>query len=79
MDCQMPTLDGYTATRLIREGDAGDWLKNTPIIAMTADVMNDNRKECTEAGMNDFIGKPFDPEKLKALIVKWSQKNLEET
>ena len=77
MDCQMPVLDGYAATRLIREGQAGEWLKNIPIIAMTADVMNDNRKECKEAGMNDFIGKPFDPEKLKTLILQWSQNSPE--
>ena len=74
MDCQMPTMDGYTATRLIREGKAGDWLKDTPIIAMTADAMTENRAECKEAGMNDFIGKPFDPEKLKALVMQWAQK-----
>ncbi len=77
MDCQMPVLDGYAATRLIREGQAGEWLNNIPIIAMTADVMSDNRKECKEAGMNDFIGKPFDPEKLKTLILRWSQKSPE--
>ena len=74
MDCQMPSMDGYTATRLIREGKAGEWLKNTPIIAMTADAMIENRAECEAAGMNDFIGKPFDPEKLKALVMQWSHK-----
>jgi CheY-like chemotaxis protein len=74
MDCQMPIMDGYTATRLIREGKAGDWLKNAPIIAMTADAMTENRAECKEAGMDDFIGKPFDPKKLKDLVLKWSQK-----
>lgn len=74
MDCQMPTMDGYTATRLIREGKAGEWLKDTPIIAMTADAMTENREECKAAGMNDFIGKPFDPEKLKALVKHWSHK-----
>lgn len=74
MDCQMPIMDGYTATRLIREGKAGDWLKNAPIIAMTADAMTENKAECEAAGMDDFIGKPFDPEKLKALVSQWSYK-----
>ena len=74
MDCQMPAMDGYTATRLIRKGEAGDWLKNAPIIAMTADAMTENKAECKEAGMNDFIGKPFDPDTLKALVMKWWQK-----
>lgn len=74
MDCQMPIMDGYKATRLIREGKAGDWLKNTPIIAMTADAMTENKADCTAAGMDDFIGKPFDPETLKALVLQWSHK-----
>jgi CheY-like chemotaxis protein len=74
MDCQMPILDGYAATRLIREGKAGDWLQNTPIIAMTADAMNENKIECKTAGMDDFIAKPFDPEKLKQLVSQWSNK-----
>ncbi len=74
MDCQMPIIDGYTCTRLIREGKAGAWLKDVPIIAMTADAMTENQKDCKEAGMDDFIEKPIYPDKLKEKISFWSQK-----
>ena len=65
MDVQMPVMDGYSATRLIR-----NQLKLAiPIIAMSAGVMESERSACLEAGMNDFIGKPFDVDKLYAAIV----------
>tara|TARA_R110002072_G_C7976558_1_gene535547 strand:+ start:13659 stop:16724 length:3066 start_codon:yes stop_codon:yes gene_type:complete len=75
MDCQMPIMNGYEATRLIREGKAGEWLKSIPIIALTADAMDQNLEECKAAGMNDFLGKPFDPEVLKEMVLHWAFKN----
>lgn len=68
MDIQMPIMDGYQATRLIRKDDRFNAL---PIIAMTANAMNKDRAESLKAGMNEHIGKPFDPEALKRLLGKW--------
>ncbi|MFV1872040.1 MAG: response regulator [Oleiphilus sp.] len=78
MDCQMPVMDGYQATQMIREGKVGDWLKKAPIIALTADAMPDNKKACEAAGMNDFISKPFDPDKLIDVVLKWAKNQLNE-
>jgi len=68
MDVQMPTMDGITATRMIR--DAG--LVDLPIIAMTANAMPEDRDQCLLAGMNDYVAKPIDPEALIAALVRWS-------
>ena len=64
MDCQMPVLDGYDATRRIRQGDAGDTNRAIPIVALTANVMADDKKKCLDAGMNYYLGKPFNIEEL---------------
>ena len=66
MDVQMPVMDGYTATRTLRQ-DKG--LADLPIIAMTANAMASDRAACLDAGMNDHIGKPFDLDKLVALLL----------
>ena len=68
MDVQMPTLDGITATKMLRQEERFDEL---PIIAMTANAMNQHRADCLAAGMNDFVGKPYDPEQLYSVIQKW--------
>ncbi len=62
MDVQMPVMNGYEATHAIRNLSNGK--ANTPIIAMTANVMKEEIERCYEAGMDDFIGKPFDTEEL---------------
>lgn len=68
MDLQMPVMDGFEATRQIRELPKG---KNLPIIAMTASAMIQDRYACLEAGMNDHVQKPMNPEVLRSCLLKW--------
>jgi two-component system, sensor histidine kinase LadS len=58
MDLQMPVMDGYEATKIIRNGDLGDIIKSVPIIAVTADAMQETRERVMTIGMNDYINKP---------------------
>jgi len=71
MDCHMPKMDGYQATKEIRAGNAGDHYKNTTIIALTANAMKGDREKCLEQGMNDYLTKPIDPESLQVMLKKW--------
>ena len=59
MDLQMPIMDGYEATKIIRNGDLGELIKSIPIIAVTADAMQKTREYVLEIGMNDYINKPI--------------------
>ena len=68
MDLQMPVMDGYEATRAIRQDPAFDRL---PILAMTAHAMVQERGRCLELGMNDYVTKPIDPELLAATLARW--------
>jgi signal transduction histidine kinase/CheY-like chemotaxis protein len=71
MDVQMPEMDGFEATRLIRamETDSTDRL---PIIAVTAHAVEGDRQRCLDAGMDDYVTKPIDPEELEAAIERWT-------
>ncbi|UTA46957.1 ATP-binding protein [Simiduia sp. 21SJ11W-1] len=71
MDCQMPEMDGYTATRLIRNGKAGSLNADIPIIAMTANAMKGDREQCIAAGMNDYISKPLDFDVVEQVLSTW--------
>ncbi|GAA0854816.1 hypothetical protein GCM10009114_11990 [Aliiglaciecola litoralis] len=71
MDCQMPNLDGYQATRRIRAGDAGQEVSEIPIIALTANTMNSEREKCLEAGMNEYLSKPISTNALTLLLAKY--------
>jgi hypothetical protein len=68
MDIQMPHLNGVEATRTIR---ADSLNTTTPILAITANAFDEDRQVCLNAGMNDPIGKPVDPDKLFEILLKW--------
>ena len=71
IDCQMPVLDGYETTHAIRLGQGGNLHIDVPIIAMTANAMLGDREKCLNAGMNDYIAKPIDPNLFETTLYKW--------
>jgi two-component system sensor histidine kinase/response regulator len=77
MDMQMPIMDGIAATRAIRSDPR---FQDLPIIAMTANAMAADREKCLNAGMNDHIGKPIDPDELFSVLLRWARRrNVEVT
>lgn len=70
MDLQMPEMDGYTATRLLR---ADPRFRSIPIVAMTAHALVEERQRCLEAGMNDHVTKPIEPDALFATLKRWAK------
>jgi two-component system sensor histidine kinase/response regulator len=70
MDCQMPEMDGFEATRAIRRREGGD--RHVPIIAMTASATEADRQRCVAAGMDDYISKPVRIERVEAALAQWT-------
>ena len=72
MDCEMPVMNGYEATRLWREVERQQQRKPIPIIALTAHISDEHQKKCLDCGMNDFLSKPFSKgiliEKIKEVL-----------
>ncbi len=71
MDCMMPVMDGYTATRNWRSHEAENGLDRKPIIAMTANAMAGDRQKCLDAGMDDYMAKPMNIALLKRTLSRW--------
>jgi PAS domain S-box-containing protein len=72
MDVQMPEMDGYEATSIIRSDVSNKYIRNIPIIAMTANAMRGDQEKCILAGMDDYISKPFNPHELIEKVHFWS-------
>ena len=74
MDCQMPEMDGFEATRQIREREAApsqNTISPTPIIALTANAFPEDRARCLAVGMDDFVAKPFSRDDLYQILRSW--------
>lgn len=74
MDCQMPKVDGYEATKMIRKRElqAGQDQRRIPIVALTAHAMEQDRKDCLDAGMDDYLAKPYSVTQLVDILQKWA-------
>jgi len=72
MDCQMPEMDGYAATRRIRDWEEARGRARVPIVALTAHAMNGDKELCLAAGMNDYLSKPLEFEELRQTLERWT-------
>jgi signal transduction histidine kinase/CheY-like chemotaxis protein/HPt (histidine-containing phosphotransfer) domain-containing protein len=75
MDCQMPEMDGFEACRKLREKEIELSRTRIPVIAMTAHAMEGDRARCLQAGMDDYISKPVNPDKLHTVLDQWLNRN----
>ena len=71
MDYEMPVMDGYQATREIREWEQSNGQQPTPIIALTANTMPNTESECIASGMNDYLAKPIRKQSLQTTLGRW--------
>ena len=72
MDCMMPVLDGYEACRQLRQRERASGAPRLPVAALTASTHVDERQRCLEAGMDDYLGKPFTPAQIRVLVQRWT-------
>ena len=72
MDCQMPVMDGFKATRQLRQQQAK--YSGIPVIALTADIQQGIMQQCQQAGMDDYLSKPFTHDSLVEIVMKWLPK-----
>ena len=72
MDCLMPQMDGFEATRAIRAAEVGTD-RHVPIVALTANAMQRDREQCLGAGMDDYLTKPFTKQALTAAVERWTE------
>ena len=73
MDCQMPEMDGFEATRAIRSHELATGCQRTPIVALTANALAGDPERCFAAGMDDFVSKPFSVGKLRSALERWTR------
>jgi len=78
MDCQMPVMDGYEASKAIREGGGDETNVDIPIIALTANAMDGDKEKCLISGMDDYLCKPIDAKLLSQVLKKWILKGEED-
>jgi signal transduction histidine kinase/ActR/RegA family two-component response regulator len=71
MDCMMPVLNGYDACRSLREREAESGAARTPVVALTASAIDGDRQRCLDAGMDDYLSKPFSAVQFNALVARW--------
>jgi CheY-like chemotaxis protein len=70
MDCGMPEMDGFEATRLLRSIETAG--EHTIVVALTANSLEGDREQCLAAGMDDYMAKPYDPQRIAEMLIKWS-------
>ncbi|MGB9991361.1 response regulator [Massilia sp. SM-13] len=71
MDCMMPVMDGYEATRILRAREAEAGQERVPVIALTASAIAGDRERCRQAGMDDYLSKPFQVDDFKAIVQRY--------
>lgn len=74
MDCQMPVMDGFETTKAIRQGRGDERYQNIPVVALTANAMQGDKENCIAAGMDDYLAKPLQIEKLQQMFTKYLAK-----